>query len=257
MGGSALAGQIASEVRFDHSSVRLLQGAAQEDQLQAGLEIKLPGNWKTYWRVPGDAGVPPDFNWSNSTNLSKVEISWPAPQRYVDKAGESIGYKHHVVFPLRITPINPSEPVKLDLRLFYAVCDDICIPGKVAVGIELTKLPVDPADAALIAQFIQKVPVASSHEVDVRDIRVEHSGGNLALAVEVSNSNPDDEIDIFVAGIDTAYVRKPILIRNDGSNSTYHLIVDGVNSADELKARSFDVVVTSGEAALVRHVTLK
>ena len=60
--------------------------------------------WKTYWRMPGDAGIPPQFDWSGSQNVKSVEVLWPAPQRFIDSGGETVGYKDRVVFPLRIVP---------------------------------------------------------------------------------------------------------------------------------------------------------
>src|SRR5688572_3192220 len=118
----------ASAGAVDQSAARLFQARSQDGTWTAGLEITLAGGWKTYWRLPGESGVPPQFDWSRSTNLAAVTVGWPAPRRFHDAAGETIGYRDRVVLPLRVAPVDPQKPVGLALSLFYAVCKDICVP---------------------------------------------------------------------------------------------------------------------------------
>src|SRR5262245_8662823 len=73
------------------SGIRLISGKASADgTLRAGIELKLSPGWKTYWRYPGDSGVPPQFDFSRSSNVKSVTVSWPAPHRFSDGAGYSI-----------------------------------------------------------------------------------------------------------------------------------------------------------------------
>ena len=46
----------------------------------AAVEIRLAPGWHTYWRVPGEAGIPPRFDWSGSQNLAAVAYEWPRPE---------------------------------------------------------------------------------------------------------------------------------------------------------------------------------
>jgi DsbC/DsbD-like thiol-disulfide interchange protein len=115
------------------AAVRLIAGAARHDGgttvHRAGVEIRLAPGWKTYWRYPGDSGIPPRFDFSQSTNVKSVTVRYPAPQRLVDDGGTSIGYKHGVVFPLEVVPENPAQPVTLALSIDYAVCEKLCVPA--------------------------------------------------------------------------------------------------------------------------------
>src|SRR5687768_5032641 len=117
------------------AQARLFQAETLDGVWNAGLAIDLDDGWKTYWRMPGESGVPPQFDWSGSKNLKAVTIGWPAPRRYSDAAGETIGYKDEVVFPLRIEPQHRGLPVELELRLFYAVCKDVCIPAEARLAL--------------------------------------------------------------------------------------------------------------------------
>ncbi len=116
------------------SGIRLIGGAETTDGgsrlLRAGLEIRLSPGWKTYWRYPGDSGVPPNFDFGKSENVKSVNVLWPAPQRLADSEGVTIGYKTGVVFPLKVVPQDPDKPVILRLKLDYAVCEKLCVPAQ-------------------------------------------------------------------------------------------------------------------------------
>src|SRR5271169_3891811 len=101
------------------SGVRLIAGANKngEAPLRAGIEIKLQPGWKTYWRYPGDSGVPPRFDFSGSENLKSAKVSYPAPHLFSDDSGNSLGYKDEVIFPVTVEPAQPGKPVTLRLKL--------------------------------------------------------------------------------------------------------------------------------------------
>ncbi len=123
------------------SAVRLLSGGpiAAKGPLRAGVEIRLASGWKTYCRYPGDSGVPPAFDFSGSENVKSVSILWPAPQRFTDDDGTSIGYKGELIFPVHVVPENPNRSTTLRLALDYAVCEKLCIPAKGRAMLELAR----------------------------------------------------------------------------------------------------------------------
>src|SRR5512136_615401 len=64
-----------------YSQVRLVSGTVQDQGGLAGVQIRLNPGWHTYWRSPGDSGVPPEFDWSGSKNLKQAQVLYPAPHR--------------------------------------------------------------------------------------------------------------------------------------------------------------------------------
>src|SRR2546423_9133297 len=115
--------------RDGHSAVRLLAGSRSGAVLLGGIAFQIQQGWKTYWRTPGDSGVPPRFDFSKSDNVEAVTIMWPAPLKFDDGAGgTSLGYYHQVVLPLRIVPKNTDRPVTLRADINYAACEKLCIP---------------------------------------------------------------------------------------------------------------------------------
>jgi DsbC/DsbD-like thiol-disulfide interchange protein len=123
-------------------SHRVLPGWAEPDgSYMAGLEIVLAPGWKTYWRSPGDAGIPPSFDWRRARNVGAVKVHWPSPTVFHEAGLRSIGYKQSVVLPLSIAPRQAGQEIRLRGRMELGICADICIPA--ALDIDAT-LPAGP-----------------------------------------------------------------------------------------------------------------
>jgi DsbC/DsbD-like thiol-disulfide interchange protein len=114
------------------SAIRLIAGSNKADdaELRAGIEVKLRPGWKTYWRYPGDSGVPPHFDFSGSENLKKADVLFPAPHLFTDETGQSLGYKDTVIFPVVVSPQQAGKPVRLRAKVDYAVCEKLCVPAE-------------------------------------------------------------------------------------------------------------------------------
>jgi DsbC/DsbD-like thiol-disulfide interchange protein len=130
--GSARAADASAWSQDSRSAVRLIAGNSKsgEAHLRAGVEIKLQPRWHTYWRYPGDSGVPPRFDFTGSDNVKSARVGYPAPQLHSDEGGQSLGYEGSVIFPVEVTPKDPGKPVRLRLKLDYAVCEKLCIPAE-------------------------------------------------------------------------------------------------------------------------------
>ncbi len=143
----------------DKSRARLLAaGGLAEGRYLAGVEIRLAPHNLTYWKLPGDAGVPPVFSFEGSKNLKSAEPLYPAPRRFPEAGGEAFGYMDEVVFPLRITPADPTKPVSLALKLDYATCDKICIPARAEVSLDLAPGARRSEEAALLQAWVERTP---------------------------------------------------------------------------------------------------
>ncbi len=105
---------------------------------QAGFQVRLAPGAITYWRDPGESGVPPTFDFSGSVNLARAEVGFPAPKRIAEPDGsEAFGYSEGVVFPLLIEAKDSSQPVMLALKANYAVCEKICLPARALLSLTL------------------------------------------------------------------------------------------------------------------------
>ncbi|MGS4966533.1 MULTISPECIES: protein-disulfide reductase DsbD family protein [Marivita] len=127
--------------------------------LSAGLHLQLNENWKTYWRSPGEVGIPPSVEWSGSENVADVEFMWPSPTRFTAFGIENFGYAGEVVFPLRITLKDPGAPVTLSAQVKLLVCSNVCVPEEFDLSLRLGRgNGIDSTAAGLIGTFSERVP---------------------------------------------------------------------------------------------------
>ena len=186
----------------DHSAVRLIAGSpsAPDQELRAGVEVKLAPGWKTYWRYPGDSGVPPRFDFAQSKNVKSITVSWPAPRRFSDSSGSSIGYKDAVIWPIRIVPQRPDQPVQLILKIDYAICEKLCIPVEANAELALTGEPSSYETALAGAE--QRVPKPASlgqGSPTIRSVKRGGTAGQPQVTVDIT-APADQPVDLFVEG---------------------------------------------------------
>lgn len=117
----------------------------------AALHLRLAPGWKTYWRAPGDAGIPPVFDWSGSRNLGAVRLHWPAPHVFETNGLATIGYAGELVLPVEITPVDPGQPVVLKVQMAMGLCKDVCVPAEASFEAALEGETRDPAIRAALA----------------------------------------------------------------------------------------------------------
>jgi DsbC/DsbD-like thiol-disulfide interchange protein len=186
-------------LRDGHSAVRLLAGSRSGAVLLGGIAFELQPGWKTYWRTPGDSGVPPRFDFSKSDNIEAVTVLWPAPTKFDDGAGgHSLGYHDTIVLPLRIVAKNADKPVTLRADIHYAVCEKICIP--VDANAELPFTSVASTEDSALFTALDTVPkpanVGDPNPLTIRDVKRD---GKSAVLVDVVS--PDDKaVSLFVEG---------------------------------------------------------
>ena len=193
------------------SAVRLLAGSRSGTVLLGGIAFQLEPGWKTYWRTPGDSGVPPRFDFSKSDNVEAVTVLWPAPQKFDDGAGGvSLGYHGRIVLPLRIVARNVDKPVTLRASIKYAVCEKLCIPAEVNTELAFNSV-ASTEDSALFAA-LDTVPkpanVGDPNPLTILDVKrqgkdqgngQDNGQGKDQVVVDVASPN-DRPVNLFVEG---------------------------------------------------------
>lgn len=181
-----------------HSQIRLVAGSRSGPVMLGGIAIQLQPGWHTYWRNPGDSGVPPRFDFSKSENLDTVTILWPAPKKFEDGAGGlSLGYVKQVVLPMRVIAKDPGKPVILRAAINYAVCDKLCIP--VDANAELAFTSVASTEDGALTAALDTVPKPATMG-DTNPLTVRHltrEGKNVFVDVVAPEGS---EPNLFVEG---------------------------------------------------------
>jgi DsbC/DsbD-like thiol-disulfide interchange protein len=224
--------------------VSLVGDAFDGRSWHTGVLIELDPGWKTYWRMPGEAGIPPEFTWTTSAP-AKVEVAFPAPARHADLSGETVGYEGEALFPVTVTPEAAAE-VELGLDLFFAVCKDICIPATAKASIALGTMARDPAGSARVEQAGTAVPAEGSA---IAAARIEVEAGKPVLRLSLKE-RPED---IFVETETSAYFREP-QFSADGREAS--LVIDNVKDPAKLSGTALRLTYRLNGAGLEQTLTL-
>jgi DsbC/DsbD-like thiol-disulfide interchange protein len=230
--------EIASDwVEGERNRVRLTAGAvdnAAPGVVMAFIELALDKGWKTYWRNPGTAGgIPPVFDWSKSTNVAAAEVLFPVPRIMSDKAGDVIGYREFVVFPVRIVPKDPNAGLLLDVTASYGICEKLCVPAEANLVLSLPPGPLPPAGADALAA-LEAVPraVAELRPGDPSAFKMEKaSPSKLSLSARFPGS--PEAAAMFLDVADGRYL--PLPARRGVEADTVAFEVD-LGKAEELVA---------------------
>ncbi|MEO0938999.1 MAG: protein-disulfide reductase DsbD domain-containing protein [Pseudomonadota bacterium] len=211
------AGSLAAREPFDDPiAARIIPGWDLPDGRHvAGLELVLEPGWKTYWRSPGDAGIPPSFDWGRARNVRGVEVSWPTPDVHWQNGMRSIGYDGRVVIPLTVAPRRGGD-MRLRGRMDLGVCADVCMPH--SINLDAVLSPGSTARVGAIAAALADQPYSGA-EAGVRaavcalrptddGIRLE---ARLALPAEARG-----DVVVIEPGVADVWVSEAEVRREDG-----------------------------------------
>ena len=182
--------------------VSAVAATGELDEIRLGLQFRLNPGWKTYWRSPGDAGLPAKIDWAGSENLAAATVLWPMPERHTLLGIETLGYENEVLLPILVRPKTPGQPVRLRAAVDYLVCEKICVPAHAELKLDL------PAGAATPSTFVDLVdrwrakvpgdPAAAG--LTVERVALVGSGEQSRLAVLVASREPLAAPDLIVEG---------------------------------------------------------
>ncbi|MFT6927871.1 MAG: suppressor for copper-sensitivity B [Psychromonas sp.] len=269
---------------FNHPPVSLLAeltGQIDKDKqsVNALLQVKLSGEWKTYWRSPGEGGVAPSFDFSDSSNIKEVNWLWPAPKRYPVSGVETIGYKGLINFPLTIVLQDIGKAAHLKGILTLASCTNICVLSDYEINLvfDPDTLVSDPEVVFKFGQALGTIPILMTEQQLLQQqdnaiiSRVRSSWNPLKqqLVVQVNNkfgwSKPDLFIDSDSPDLEYVTFSAPeINISNntltatigasswsgevDLTNKTIHATVLDTDTSVELVTTTSDQIIRSNTA---------
>ena len=245
------------------SKVRLVSGSVSgmsDGQMIAGVQIRLDPGWKTYWRMPGDSGVPPSFDWSGSKNLRSAEVLYPAPHRFTDASGTAIGYEDEVVFPVMVTPERLDEPVELKLNVDYGLCKTLCIPNQANLSIELPARATGNAEDPLLTRFVDLVPKSAETGKlpALGGIEAKLDSTKPELIIDANFADGATGTDLFIEGPGGAFVPVPKPL-GPAQNGKQRFVVSFASPAEAAAIRGKPLTLTfvSDEGAREASVTVE
>lgn len=183
----------------------------------AAVRLELSPGWKTYWRAPGDAGIPPRFDWEASGNLRAVTPHWPVPILFDENGMRSVGYSDAVTVPLTLEPREEGAPISLAGRMQIGVCREICVPvtlelraslppegrgpGSDRIRTAMANLPMSQTQAGVGSVVCQVEPIAD--------------GVRVTVTAEMPRLSNDEETVVEFAD-PAVWVSEPVTTRRGG-----------------------------------------
>ena len=245
-------------VEASFSAVRLVtQGEMAEGGAKgpwAGIVIRMHEGWKTYWRNPGDAGIPPYLDWDGSINLASAQVEWPAPQRFHDGFAWSIGYEDEVVVPIKLTAEDPERPIVLSLRFNYAVCAEICVPEQADLSGFVRKGESNAAAFEMISGALKKVPDVLAKDAPSHIASLERMNDAEGRFVEVvlNAFEGAGEADLFAETADGVGLPVPtrMEVKEAGGKPSFKVYLDGVPESEKNGPLSLRLTLVWPDGAL-------
>lgn len=233
----------ASDLHVPDIQAEIVQGWTRADGSMIGaLHISMAGGWKTYWRAPGNGGIPPRMDWSKSRNLGTVAPLWPAPEVFVDNGMTSFGFVDELMLPLVVTPRKDGRDVELNGSLQIGVCKEICIPYALDVAGMLD--PLQSLIVAPIAAALAEQPYSAA-EAQVRDVacRIRPNSDGLTVSATIDMPSAGGrEYAVIETGNPELWVQEARVAR-DGGQLTIASDVMHVEEAPFFLQRS-DMTIT-------------
>ena len=157
--------------------------------IRGALVIELKDGWKTYWKDPGDAGIPPQVDTGPSTNISGAAIGFPTPERFETGGMHWAGYKGPVDLPVTFKIGDPALYAAIDVDVFLGVCEEICIPVQARLSVTPDPQGSSSIDTARVEAAFARVPAAASPQFGVTGFRID---GDRIVATAALPKDADD-----------------------------------------------------------------
>ena len=176
----------------------VLEGWRQADGTHvAAIKLDLDEGWKTYWRAPGEGGVPPFFDFVGSENLVDFDVTWPAPVVFDQSGLWSIGYNDSVILPIEFEPNSNDADIQLAGVLEIGVCKEVCLP--ISLEVDAT-LPADTTKKSpAIRAAMASVPYTKSEaavESAVCKLSMNEAGMQIRATVEMPSAGANEFVVI-------------------------------------------------------------
>jgi len=235
-----------------------------------GVRLKMLPLWHTYWKYPGDAGIPTDIKWELPEGWRAGGIQWPIPLKLQEPGDIQIyGYHDEVLLIQQITPAKnvTNSPVKLSAKVNWLVCEKICIPGDAVVTLSLPSAPTNsPANTELFSRFQKQLPGPPGGNFSA-------SWKSEAAGLVLNVTQPDlakfPSVDFLPSPPENVAVGHPRLESHEGANYTFRIPLDNAkqnfkslpglivfgNSADGPDRRAWDISVGPGMVAANENST--
>jgi DsbC/DsbD-like thiol-disulfide interchange protein len=241
-------------VESEGGAVRLVTTGLPDAQgkLQGALQIGLKPGWKTYWRDPGEAGIPPSLDASQGGNVKSAELAFPPPRRIDDGYADTAGYAGPVALPVTFTMKDgASGPIKA--HVFLGICKTICVPVQAELTVDPGAEPDDPRDALVVTQARAALPDAPSEDFTALGA---HLDGDV-LTIEARLPADAPEAQFFLASGNGYLFGLPEAAGHDNETARFTVKVFEKPEPGSEPSPAFDYTLVAGDRAVAGKIGIE
>ncbi len=224
----------------------LVLPATADGTRQAALQIEPTPGWITYWREPGDAGIPPSITLDPASRFDIGEISFPVPKRIDNGDIRDIGYDTPIALPFTLKA-QPVASATVKANVFIGVCKNICIPFQADLTVTLEET-VNPEEEAILASAWKSLPERETESFGVESHRMIGDLGRLDLTLHLPS--PNDRPQVFVTGPNGhVFMDYDIVSQADGKLDI-SMPLEELPRNYKIAGKTWGILVLSGDRAM-------
>ncbi|WP_395773876.1 protein-disulfide reductase DsbD domain-containing protein [Agrobacterium pusense] len=250
-GMQAARADITDWARSEGGQMRVASLAVDANGVVRGvLQIEPKDGWITYWREPGEAGIPPQITPDPTSGAMLTAMAYPVPKLIENGDITDIGYDHAVSLPFQLKVTDPAAGGKIDLTAFIGVCQNICIPFEAKFSMDRgTAGDDDSEERRLLEEARATLPEAASDDFKVIDFHITPDKTMLGVQLQLPENAPK-ETEIFIAGPSGFAYYEPQNLVRDKRKLSFYMNIKGLPKTYQVQGNSWPILVKSGDRAM-------
>jgi DsbC/DsbD-like thiol-disulfide interchange protein len=219
-------------------------------KIRGALQIEPKPGWITYWKEPGDTGIPPQISFGAAPDISLDRLSYPVPKRIDNGALRDIGYDQPVALPFELTARDPTKPITLTASAFIGLCRNICIPFQAEFTLPIGPTNGTPAEEAMIiARAEALLPEPPSESFAVTHYVMTQGGDVLRLTLQLPEGAPNG-VQVIVSGPQGHVLLDGINAQRTGNSYTLDMPIGKLPKGYDIKGKRWGILAISGSRAM-------
>lgn len=220
---------------------------APDGTRQAGLQIEPKSEWFTYWREPGDAGIPPQITAEPGSSVTLSALSFPVPKRVDLGKIRDVGYDSPVVFPFTLSNANREAHNPLKVTAFIGLCHNICIPFQAELSIDLShEETTNVTEAQLIDKAKAHLPATPTDDFFVSSFRMADDLSSLDVTVRLPDGSKE-EPRILLTGPEGYLFTEYQTISNKGAQRSLRIALPKMPRNYTVSGKTWHILIAAGQ----------
>lgn len=225
-----------------------------DGKVRGALQIEPKPGWITYWKEPGDTGIPPQLIFSKNGDTQLDSVSFPVPKRIDSGNLRDIGYDEPVTFPFELTLKDfgkmPNAPTSLSASAFIGLCRNICIPFQAEFPLTMQAVRGTPVEEAMILNAAAaKLPQKPADDFRILRYAMVKDGKVLRLTLRL----PDDatsQPQVIVTGPEGHVLFDEAKGKRDAEGYTLDMPVGKLPKGYDIKGKHWGILAIAGNRAI-------